>query len=236
MKIKRYIASALACVFCCAVLTSTAAAHVGDFYITKYIERDTANFVLKVYEKKLPNDNDNDNVFTNSNVYSYYTEWNNISSKVKLSMAFAGGGMPTILNQLCVYESDLGGERTEDEYGNVTISITGGKTYFYDREGKRVNPEWFDFISTQIMINNGDVALELYKNDNYGIAAARKAFLHEVGHALLLSHPINGNLPGHSISGYPKSVMNQGYPVEHNYISTTITDHDKSNLIAKWEA
>lgn len=44
-------------------------------------------------------------------------------------------------------------------------------------------------------------------------AAARKTFIHEVGHLLKLCHPaVNSSLEDHTHYGYPYAIMNQGLP------------------------
>lgn len=69
------------------------------------------------------------------------------------------------------------------------------------------------------------------------ITNARKTFLHEVGHALKLSHPKqNSTLSGHTVSnGRPYAIMNQGYVrSSSDAVAPDIAYHDKICLKTKW--
>ncbi|MCL2035986.1 MAG: hypothetical protein FWG83_01185 [Oscillospiraceae bacterium] len=76
---------------------------------------------------------------------------------------------------------------------------------------------------------------------------ARTVFMHEVGHALKLCHPVTGSTPtstaGHNIRRttytgpvyYPYSVMNTGgYPDQYEDIRASRQEHDTQNLRARW--
>lgn len=68
------------------------------------------------------------------------------------------------------------------------------------------------------------------------ITNARKTFLHEVGHALKLSHPKqNSTLSGHTVSnGRPYAIMNQGYVrSSSDAVAPDIAYHDKICLKTK---
>jgi hypothetical protein len=75
-----------------------------------------------------------------------------------------------------------------------------------------------------------------------------KTFIHEVGHALKLSHPAPGNnathIAGHTIRWdyrlgdgerfYPSAVMNTGFPDWETPTSWMRTQHDRDNAARRW--
>lgn len=164
-------------------------------------------------------------------VCKYGFEWNHISSKVNVSIAYNSPGMPSLSGEMHVLGMYFSDER---DFGG---------TLFYDKNGNLMDSELdsnanLDWSVIRIYMNTNEKA---FKNSSCRDAteAARKTFIHEVGHALKLSHPkLNSNLTGHTYyGGRPQAVMNQDYPGAYNYaVSPTVTEHDKSCLIAKWGA
>ena len=115
-------------------------------------------------------------------------------------------------------------------YGKELPTGVLGLTEVYDSAGNStsVNSNW---NSIKIYLTNVTDSFSAASNITN---AAKKTFQHEVGHALKLRHPaVNSSYVGHTYSGYPKAIMNQGLP-NGTYISYTITSHDKSNLRTKW--
>jgi len=203
------------------LISSSASAHTGDVFGGTYIGKTQADFVLRI------NSSAQNDVFTYSDVYRYGCDWNTYSDNVRLGLVMAGPGVPTISNQLNVDGADLG-----ESSGGFIL----GHTIPYDADGNQcgANDNW---SICRIEMNTSDVAMNYYRSLENGIAAARKVFVHEVGHVLKLSHPkSDSSYSGHYYSGFPYAIMNQGSPGTNPYNSGTITNHDKSCLIAKWGA
>lgn len=224
-----------------ALTSTTAYAHNADVYGGSYIGRDTANFVLRIEPTARTE------ALTYLDVYRYGTEWNGISSKVKLSVANVAYETPAIDNQICVRGKDMGGklEEVKDEYGNIMYDENGNKIYniifdagettYYDKNGKPFTNKNLNIAYCAIDMNVWTEANEFYKREDTPKDVPRKVFLHEVGHALKLKHPVEGGLSFCSdCHGFPVAVMNQGFPGDFGYVSSTITDHDKSCLRTKW--
>lgn len=74
-------------------------------------------------------------------------------------------------------------------------------------------------------------------NKDNRITAASMNFIHEVGHVLMLAHPLKG-ASGHVYwNNLPYAVMNQGLPNfsgGYSEASPVPTEHDKACLKAKW--
>lgn len=203
-------------------IVSPATSVGGNLTITK---RTRADFVLRINPSAVTDQ------LTYSNVYNLTTEWNGISSNVRLSIVDASNGyVPTLIDQININGEDSGGDYSESG-DNVKIKFESGETFFYDMDGNPTNPYESDVVYSYIVMNTWDKGSVLYQQFP---EAARKSFLHEVGHSLLLSHPAWGNYSGHTYGGFPKAVMSQGFPGDYPFVSSTITEHDKSCLIAKW--
>lgn len=226
---KRVTALFTAAVVACT--STTAYAHDEDVTWSTYRGRSSAEFVLRIESSAR-----NDKVLTYSNVYQYGTDWNGISRNVKLSVVTVGGGTPTILNQLCVYGKDKGGAITSNSDGYRVI-FKAGETVFYDENSKVVDI-YTNCVYSEIEMNTNAEIMEFYENHlDYAKPIFSKAFRHEVGHALKLTHPLqNSNLHTDKYGGYPEAVMNQGDPGSEKYISSTITEHDKACLKKRWGA
>lgn len=108
----------------------------------------------------------------------------------------------------------------------------------YDSDGNFISASNADsnWAYSEITMNTNIAAYNACENPTL---MAKKAFIHEVGHAFKLKHPtINPALSGHTYgSGYPYAIMNQGSPSNSKpWVSYQITQHDKDCLIAKWGA
>lgn len=150
-----------------------------------------------------------------SEVYGGYTEWDGISSEVDVYVIMYTSGMPsTGFYQVL---------------GEVYSSSMLGKTVPRDAEGNIVSLD-SDWNSVTIYMNTLE---EAYSKAENATQAARGTFLHELGHSLKLTHPAAGSSYAlHWYNGYPKAVMNSGYSAV--YASSSVTDHDRMNLVAKW--
>lgn len=222
MNIKKLLSSAIVGFCCLNLISVSASAHSGDVFEGTYIGKTKADFVLRI------NSSAQNDIFTYSNVYKYGCDWNKYSSNVQLGVTMAGPSVPTISNQV-----NVDGSTELPEMGK---NFAAALTTPYDSNGKPcgANENW---SICSIDINVSDTALDYYSSCENGIAAARKVFVHEVGHVLKLSHPEKNSYPlGHYYSGYPNAIMNQGFPGSKDYISGTITNHDKLCLIEKWGA
>lgn len=221
MKLKKRVIPIFAGLLAAAVaVTSTASAHPYDFWVGKYIGKDNAKILLRI-TKSAQTD-----LFNWTDVYKYGYDWNNISKNVEVSLAYETTGMPTLADQMLVVGGHL-----DDNYL--------GYTYAYNSNGELMDNEKGykqDWISVKIKINTDP---NLYNNAVDKTKAARKTFVHEVGHALKLCHPAeDSSLLTHTYEGgKPFAIMNEGYPYPtHSYTSSTISNHDKACLIKKWGA
>lgn len=150
-----------------------------------------------------------------SEVYNGFSEWDGISSGVDVNVVMYASGMPS-----AGFYQVLG-----EEYSCGML----GKTVPRDASGNIVNLD-SNWQSVTIYMNTDECA---FSNADNPTKAARKTFLHELGHCLKLTHPIYGpSYALHWVEGYPMAVMNSGY--EKNYVSFSVTDHDRMNLTAKW--
>ncbi len=192
----------------------TASAHVGDYFSGTYTSTATSNpsfLKLKIEPSAQTS------LLTADVYYSAY-QWCDISSNVEIGIAIASSAMPsTGFYSVCGKTYDDG---------------TLGELLKYDSNGNIVgaNANW---ASIRININNSTTG-GFYDAQNPTLAA-QKTFIHEVGHALKLSHPtVNSSLSGHTYAdGRPFSVMNQGFP-NYAWIASSVRDHDAANLIGKW--
>ncbi len=186
------------------------------------VQRTTADFVLMINPSAF------NDTLTYADVYSHGTDWNGISSKVDLrTINNYYGGIPDVANQI-----DVDGENIPSEDGYITL----GYTVPFDAYGIRTETyaNWFD---AKIVMNTSDEATDYYTMNDVGKTHRRKTFVHEVGHVLKLSHPVQrSTASGHTIDGYPLAIMNQGNPNYYDYVSATITKHDKDCLKEKWGA
>lgn len=215
MKIKKVIASVIAAAFCCNMIAGTASAHNEDYWNGEYIgQNNGVRLYLRLDNSAITS------LLTYSDVYKYGTDWNGISSKAEVSVINYAPGMPSIANQTLVF-----GKTYEDD--------TMGEAKRYTNTGSEAhaNGNW-SYVT--IYMNTAPYVYEGEKNKT---KAAKKVFLHEIGHALKLSHPIQipyyeGHIYG---NGAPYAIMNSGLPsTVGEWVSLEIAQHDKDNLIAKW--
>lgn len=211
MKLKKRIAPMItAALIAAAAVTSTASAHPYDYWSGRYIGQNDIDIRFKI------NTNAENDLLNWADVYSHGYDWNHISSNVNVSVAPSNISLTDgmMVSGRCYEDGSL------------------GETVPYSSSGKVVGlgSNW-DYV--EIFMNTDKTIFELSSNPT---AAARKTFIHEVGHALKLSHPVCSiGFSEHDIDGYPYAVMNQNYPGDKNgAVASTITNHDKSCLIAKW--
>lgn len=219
MKIKKRVIPMLAGMVTAVMLTSTASAHPLDYYAGKYIGKNGAEILLRI-EPSAQTD-----LLDWAGVYQYGYDWNNISSNVNVSLVYASVNTPTTYGAMSVCGFDPADDRDL------------GGTLAFDSNGIPTDDFTVNWSKVTIYINTSREAFVngYCRNPQ---EAAKKTFLHEIGHALKLKHPfISNGLGGHTIDGRPTAVMNQGYPGEYyDAVSPTITAHDISCLKAKWGA
>ncbi|MDE7229549.1 MAG: hypothetical protein K2N56_03635 [Oscillospiraceae bacterium] len=215
MKIKKAIASVIAAVFCLTMITGTASAHPTEINAGKFTNSSKLDILIRIHPTAITS-----SLLTYNDVYKYGTDWNGISSNVKINIREDTTGMPTIASEGLVCGEDLG----EGYFG---------KTSYYRANGTQVYG-FMDYDYVIISINSDPNAFDGARDKK---EAARKTYLHEIGHALKLTHPITLNYDDHIYNGLPYAVMNQKKPiVDGEWISPTITPHDKQCLIEKWGA
>lgn len=194
---------------------------------TLHVEAHTSDYLSGTYTStaqcnqsnlKLRIDPSAQNSFLTSSVYNSGYAWNDISSGVKISnILIATSGTPYISGYYYVY----GATYSDGTLGEVLAYNNGNVVGASDNWG-----------SIAIQMNTNSNA---FSSSNVSIStAASKTFIHEVGHALKLGHPeIAPSYTGHIYNGHPVAIMNQGIPngVE---IATSVQQHDKDNLKAKW--
>lgn len=222
MKLRKRIAAMIAGVIVGAItIASTASAHSEDYWSGKYIGKSNADILLRITSSAQTD------LLNWSDVYSGGYDWCNISSNVNVRLAYSTSGMPQLSGEMYVageYRKDYNLGKTIPYYSTGEIAW---KNNDYD-----VDANW---AYVEIIMNTNPAA---YSGASDPSAAARMTFIHEVGHALKLSHPKqSANISGHYINGLPIAIMNQGYPGNNNgATSGTITPHDKACLKAKWGA
>ena len=194
------------------VVPHNAYAHAGDYFAGHYTSnapRDQHNMILRIESSATT-------AILTSSVYLAATSWNSISSNVGVSVVFSAPGMS--ING-CTYV-----------YGQTYTDGTLGVTSVYDYNGNptSANSDWkYVTITMNTLSTAFGTGSEVQDR-------AKKTFVHEVGHALKLSHPEhNSSLIMHDNNGYPVAIMNQGYP-NGIYIQSSICYHDKLNLQTKW--
>lgn len=192
-------------------------AHNQDYLPGRYLSTSRCNQTgLKLRIKESAQ-----TTFLTSTVYSHGRDWNNKHcssgcTHVKVQDVLV---VPDSVPNLTSYYDVIG----------INMSASGilGEVVAYDASGSVVaaTANWYRII---IKMNVDSSSF------NSSTTAAQKTFIHEVGHALKLAHPVMGTSSiGHYNSGYPVAVMNQGLP-NGSYISSTITTHDIQNLQGKW--
>lgn len=222
MKIKRVIAAVLAGICCMNLIAGSASAHDEDIYGGSYIGKTKADFVLRI------NSSARTDILTYSDVYQHGYDWNNISGNVQLGVAVAGGGMPSIADQINVNGCDLLSSNAQKTYG---------RSIYYDKNWNECGPS-ADCYAAKIEMNTSENVYSNLDNLSDKQAMAKKVFVHEVGHILKLRHPWQSSkyevYSGHDYGGYPYAIMNMGDLWDEPCSADEITEHDKSCLIKKW--
>lgn len=190
-------------------------AHGGDYYSGSYDINGICNpryIKFKVMSSAI----------TASIPRDYYDSvyaWNGISSNVSIGRAFDAPGVPyTGFNFIKGIYLEGG------VLGYIEPHLANG-------DDALPTDNWY---SVSIYINKNGYSFNGALD--YG-EAVKKTIIHEIGHSLMLSHPIaNSYFDDHCYSGgLPRAVMNQGFP-DSLAVSSTISSHDIMNLIAKWGA
>lgn len=214
---KKRIVSFLVCAFFAVFAATSVYAHTGDVLGGTYLYNSQKDLQLRITQSAQTS-------LMNSTVYNSALAWNNISSNVHVSVIMETPGMPTIAGTMNVYGS------------NDLADGVLGRTVPYNSSGSEVsaNSNW----SYVVILINTTTSFYNTLNSSSATNAAKMNFIHEVGHALKLSHPEkNTSYSGHNKGGLPYAVMNQGYPsASYPAVSSTVEDHDKSCLKAKWGA
>lgn len=135
--------------------------------------------------------------------------WNNISSKVKISQyTFSGDS---------------------DNTGDInfhSVELTGttiGRAHLYKKNVLGGYSE-IDISSSSAQVVQARIDLDPSLLDASNSTQKTKTVIHETGHALALMHPLLNNCTA-------RAVMQQS---SSGYANTTVNQHDKNNLIAKW--
>ncbi len=203
------------------VCTSTTAyAHDSDVFAGKYTTVTKADFYVRIHSSAL------NSVYSFDDVYMYGEEWNKMSSNVDLYVMSVGESVSIDPNQINVI-----GENIKSANNGLTLGIIEP----HDRYGKKceVHDDWG---YCDIKINNTYEAQNYLLSKDDTTTAARKVFLHELGHALKLAHPVQSTTHrgNNAYNQYPYAIMNNGGLDGTVCASNTITTHDKLCLIAKW--
>lgn len=200
--------------FCIMMLTTNQTfAHTGDVYDGEYMSSSPYSQSLL----KLLVDTSAITETLTMSMYQEALDWNNISSDVEVSVTrfyygMSDAGFTYIRGTTWVDENKQGETVPRDANGNICGS----------------NDNWY---SVTIYI---DIASDAFLGSNDPEGYAIKTIIHEVGHALKLAHPtINSNYTGHTYSGRPLAIMNQGN-IDYDYVPTSVQTHDRDNLIYKW--
>ncbi len=230
MNIKKCIASVIAAAFCLTMISGTASAHTGEYWQGKYSNDKQKDLCLVV------NGSAHNSLFTNEVLSSGVSFWNNISGNVKVSVEFRDSSSTSdFINDFSHQKGWVEGANTSELKGAV------GLTTPYDQNGnplsstEDLNKDWW---VVDIQLNIDESAFDAAPEPD---RAAKKTYIHEIGHALKLTHPkCDPSLDLHVYGdGYPLSVMNQGVPHSNaggkgGATAEVPKHHDIINLKAKW--
>lgn len=223
--------SFLSCVISAALAMSPAAyAHNGDVFPGSYTFNQQKNLIFRISASA-------QTALMNKDVYESALKWNNISSNVHVTIIMETPGMPSITDSMGVYDGKGGYYNGPDIFEDTDL----GRIQFFDSNGKQISKHTdSDKISyVKILINtNSSLYDSYYDSLSVKRQAASMNFIHEVGHALMLSHPKqDARLSGHTKNvGKPYAVMNEGLPFlsVKPEVSPTPTSHDTDCLKGKW--
>ena len=228
---KKRVISILSCVIAAALTMSPAAyAHNGDVFPGSYTLNQQKNLKLRISTSAQTS-------LMNKEVYESALKWNNISSNVHVTVIIETPGMPSIADAMGVYDGRGGNLNEPDIFEDNEL----GLTQFFDSNGNRItkHTESDKKSYVKILINTKSSLYDSYYN-SFSIKkqAASMNFIHEVGHALMLAHPIqDARLSGHTVNvGKPYAVMNKGLPNLSGLpeVSPTPSSHDTDCLKGKW--
>ena len=210
-KIKKLFALLLSMVVAFSAQALTVHAHNSDYFSGTYTSS------LKIRDMNFRIESSAITSLLTSEVYYSAYAWDNVSSHVgTIGIAIAALGMPSTGFFIVTGEPNNDG--------------TLGETIPRRSDGSIAN-ENENWASVSIVMNTKSDAFSGASNPT---AAAKKTFIHEVGHTLKLAHPQKGySISGHSYNGLPRAVMNQGFP-NSTTVASTVVSHDRTNLIAKW--
>lgn len=199
------------------VLPGGTSVHGGEVSSGTYVNENNKNLVFLIVDSAKTN-------LLNSSVYNSATVWNNISNNVDVYVYYDALPSPFPLDK--IIPMPVIGTQLE---GNVVA-----QTIPHDKNGNvvSVNSNW---MYVHIEMDTSPNAFSIASDPT---AAAKKTFIHEVGHALKLEHPTkNATITGHSYNGYPYAVMNQNLPKSlggASQVASCPTWHDIECLTYKW--
>ena len=199
------------------LMPSKSSAHLGDYFSGVYVASAPSQ---PSYMNFMVDSSALNGSFTQS-VFSSISSWNNLSSNVHVLLTYRAPGMPSnvVQNYYLIYGSAMYSGFSDPTLFGVTVPRNSSGTIL------QANDNWY---RVEVYLNTSSG----YLNDS---TKAKKVFLHEIGHCLKLSHPIeNSSLLGHNYNGKPMAIMNQGLPNALTGIASTVQGHDVSNLQAKW--
>ena len=149
--------------------------------------------------------------------------WEDVCDKIHIYMP----GENTPSN---VYEVKFVGIPTSEDYAAITYGVINDVAALWYND--------MDCDSAEIRLNtisNGEL-LTLYKDTNveWWAIGVRKTILHEMGHALKLSHLKDEGEDGYFNQTTVLSVMNQGHPLRNPFVLVYPGLHDVYSLKQKW--
>ncbi len=217
MKVKSVIdicwVSLLSIILILSIWTNDVFAHTGDYFTGTY----TADAVCNQNYLKFRVEQTAQTSLLTSTVYQSALNWSGISSNVGVGIAIYQSGMSSVGFYFVI--------------GRVYDDGTLGETVPRDANGNITSNPNCNWKAVTIYMNTSASAFSGASNPT---VAAQKTFVHEVGHALKLAHPVqNNSLLNHSYNGLPRAIMNSGYP-DSEAVSSSITSHDIVNLRSKW--
>ncbi len=213
-----------------ALTSMTVYAHTGEYWKKGYYNDKQKDICLVIRKSAI-------NSLLTEEVYrTGVSFWDVISDNVNVSVEFEESSWShNLLIYLANQKSMVVGKTTSELRGGV------GYTQPYDKDGNPLEDEIgdnSDWWGVMIQMNIDESA---YSAASKPAMTAKKTYIHEVGHALKMKHPVcDPSLDLHSYGdGYPLSVMNQGIPYSYadgkgGATSEVPKYHDIINFKAKW--
>lgn len=221
-KMKKALSVILTFILSVIVMQTEPEAHVGDYFSGGYSSSAPSQ---PSYMQFMYSSSSTGGYYTSA-VFSCISDWNSLSSNVTVSLTFRAPGMPsTITNQF--YQ--IYNETMTNMYSFTFGLLAFGRTYPIEYPGSTneasTDSDWY---RVTVFINTASPYID-------STVKAKKVLLHEIGHCLKLSHPINDtSLHGTTYNGLPYAIMNQGIPQSGSCVAPSIQDHDSDNLRGKW--